>query len=89
MKRKPTKCRKVSIQQRHQLLQVYLHMGQEVAAELCTEYGVGPYYARSYAQTIGLCPQRKTTGGGDIAYGVDHEDPRWARAVAVGPVCWP
>ena len=59
--------RKVTAAQRHQLLQVYLHMGQDVAAELCVEYGVSPNYAYSYAQSLALIPRRKFKGGGDIS----------------------
>jgi hypothetical protein len=78
--------RKVTQRQRHQLVQIYLHMGQEVVAPMCEKLGLHPNYARGYASATGVLAPRKYTGGGDIATTVDHDDPRWARARAVGVV---
>jgi hypothetical protein len=77
---------KITAAQQHELLQVYLHLGLEPSAELSREYGVSPNYAMSHAGALGLAPRRKHRGGGSIAKRVDHSDPRWARALAIGVV---
>lgn len=79
-------ARKVTPEQRHELVQVFLHMGKKVAAEMCVEYGVCRGYAYAMVRELGLLPPAKTRGGGNIAFGVDHKDPRWQRAIERGAV---
>jgi hypothetical protein len=46
--------RKIDENQRHQLLQVYLHMGMEESRRLGVEYGVCANYASKHASHLGL-----------------------------------
>lgn len=80
--------RKITPAQRHELVQVFLNLGRDVAGDLCVEYGVARGYADKMVRESGkLNPHReKPRGGGNIAFGVNHSDPRWAWAVARGPV---
>lgn len=78
--------RKVTPEVRDQLVQIFLHMGKDVAAEECVAHGLHCNYAQAEVGYRGLLPPRKFTGGGDIATGVDHDDPRWAWAIERGPV---
>jgi hypothetical protein len=80
--------RKISPEQRYQLIQIYLHMGQTIAAPLCVELGVSPLYAEREAKERGLDIRRPRASRGlsDISVGVDHSDPRWAWAIARGEV---
>ena len=48
--------RKVTRAQRHELVQVYLNLGWDAAAELCREYGVSDEYARREANALYGCP---------------------------------
>jgi hypothetical protein len=50
--------RKVDSNQRHQLLQIYLHMGLAESRVLCLEYGVGADYAAKRASDLGLGHKR-------------------------------
>lgn len=82
---------KITPEQQHELLQVYLHLGHGPSAELGIEYGVSPKYASSIAASLGMGrplwragnrykddhTQRSTKG---------HDDPRWARAIERGTV---
>jgi hypothetical protein len=77
---------KISTDKRDELVQVYLHLGHGPARELAREYGVAPDYGAKRANEIGLQPRRNFRGGGKPSKAVDHSDPRWARAVAVGVV---
>lgn len=79
-------ARKISKRRERQLVQIYLHMGQEIAAEMSVEFGMASGYARSRVTELGLLPPRKHRGGGDIAVGVDHSDHRWAWAVSRGSI---
>lgn len=47
--------RKITSEQRHELLQVYLHMGLDISRALCVEYGVSPDYAAKRASDLGFC----------------------------------
>jgi hypothetical protein len=80
--------RKVTPEQRHQLIQIYLHMGFCVASQLCVEWGVSALYAAREAKERGIDIKRprKSMGKSDSAVGVDHLDPRWAWAVERGSV---
>lgn len=78
--------RKVSRRTRDRLVQIHLHMGKDESARQCVKYGLSPRYAAKEASAAGLLRPRKYTGGGDIAFTVDHNDPRWAWAVERGPV---
>ncbi len=78
--------RKVSPQTRDQLVQIFLHMGKDVAAKECIARGLHRNYAQAETGFRGQLPPRKFSGGGNIAFGVDHADPRWAWAVERGPV---
>jgi hypothetical protein len=77
---------KITERDRHQLLQVYLHMGLEVSRELCIEYGVSRDYAAKRASEIGKSHRKTFCGGGDIASRVNHADPRWRLAIQRGAV---
>ena len=50
--------RKINEDQRHQLLQVYLHIGLEESRLLCVEYGVDADYAAKHASNLGLTIKR-------------------------------
>lgn len=50
--------RKIDASRRHQLLQVYLHMGLEESRALCVEYGVGEDYAAKHASSLGIAIKR-------------------------------
>lgn len=77
---------KISSEKRHELLQVYLNLGQGPARELAKEYGVAPDYGAKRASELGVQPARKFRGGGKPSVAVDHSDQRWARALAIGVV---
>jgi hypothetical protein len=77
---------KISNDKRHELLQVYLHMGHGPARELASQYGVAADYAMKLANELGIQRPRKFRGGGKPSASVDHNDSRWARAIAVGMV---
>jgi hypothetical protein len=77
---------KISSGQRYELLQVYLNLGYGPARELSAEYGVARDYAAKHAHELGIQPRRKFRGGGTVTASVDHKDPRWARALAIGVV---
>jgi hypothetical protein len=78
--------RKITPEQRHQLIQVYLNLGQKIAGEMCVEYGVSEKYAARESKEHGLAPRKASRGGGDIARTVNHKDHRWAWAIARGDV---
>ena len=78
--------RKVSTDKRHELIQVFLHLGMKASEQLCIEYGVSPKYAMREAKEFGFSPRRPSRGGGDIAYTTDHNDPRWKIAIERGSV---
>lgn len=78
--------RKVTKRQEWQLVQIFLHMGQDVAGPVCVALGVSPRYAKNRVTELGLLPPRKNHGGGNIALTVDHTDPRWKWAEERGPV---
>lgn len=78
--------RKISARAREQLVQIFLNMGKDVAAEQCIALGLHRNYAEGEVSARGLLPPRKFTGGGNIAFGVDHNDPRWQWAIERGPV---
>jgi hypothetical protein len=77
---------KISNDKRHELLQVYLNLGHAASRPLCIEYGVARDYGAKRANELGIQPIRKFRGGGKPSISVDHSDPRWARAIAVGMV---
>lgn len=84
--------RKITPEQRHELLQVYLHLGPEISAELCLEYGVCAKYAAAEAATLGLgrpiwrAGNRYKDNLVNAPLPKSHADPRWQRAIDVGPV---
>lgn len=88
MKRPKQYRRKITARHRHQLIQIYLHMGQAIAGPLCTEAGVSALYAAREAKERGIDVRRPkvSRGRSDVAKGVDHTDPRWAWAVSRGAV---
>ncbi len=67
------KRRKISPEQRQQLIQIYLEMGVAESRRACVEAGVDKNYAISALNALAV---RRS----------DHDDPRWKRAVAVGAV---
>jgi len=72
-------------------LQVYLHMGHDVSAALCLEYGVNPKYAASEASSMGLSRPIWRAGNRYKNNHVEYStrslnDPRWELARARGPV---
>ena len=81
--------RKVSVNHRHQLLQIFLHMGRDEAEEWCLQANLHRSYAINYARALGLAEKVVPRGGGDIASSVDHSDPRWRWAIERGPVIAP
>lgn len=78
--------RAVSSNDRHQLLQIFLHMGKGEAEIMCIQRGVNKHYAVNYARELGIKPKSKYRGGGNIAFGVDHADERWQWAIQRGAV---
>lgn len=78
--------RKISERSRDQLVQIYLHMGQEVAAKECIARGLHRDYAKAEVSFRGLRVPHKYVGGGPAGGRVDHNDPRWAWAVERGAV---
>lgn len=80
------RARKVTKEVRHQLIQVHLHLGYDVSRPLCIEYGLQRDYAAKQAFEQGFSQRYKPRGGGDIAMGVNHNDPRWAVAIERGSV---
>lgn len=86
----PVATRKITPRQRHQLIQVHLHLGYEASRPLCLEYGVARNYAAKMASEIGLLPPLYTKRRGakrSVKFEVvDHNDHRWAWAVERGSV---
>lgn len=78
--------RKLTPEQAHQLLQIYLHMGDEIAQRDCIEAGVSPMYASHVAHEAGLGVKFKFSGCGPVAKYVRHDDPRWVWARQRGMV---
>lgn len=78
--------RKLTPNQRNQLVQITLHMGREEGEIMSLEYGVGRYYAINRARDLGLAVKKVYRGGGEITDAVDHSDPRWAWAISRGEV---
>jgi len=77
---------KVTREQRHELLQIYLNMGLEVSRVMCVEYGVHPDYAAKRASELGLSHRKRHTGSGRISSRIDHSDHRWSWAIQRGGV---
>ena len=81
--------RKITPEQRYQLIQVFLNMGQAVVGPLCIEWGVSPLYAEREAKERGFDVHRlprASRGLSDISIGVDHSDPRWKWAIERGAI---
>ncbi|MGE9009786.1 hypothetical protein ACO2JO_14460 [Leptospira interrogans] len=78
--------RKVSPVQRHQLIQIFLHMGDKDAQAACMEAGVGKNYAEQQARETFAYQKKRFAGSGHIGRRVDHSDPRWKWAIERGPV---
>lgn len=73
---------KVTIERRHELMQIYLHMGGVIAGEECIASGVHPYYAANQCFVEGLrrnSYKRKADSKRVIRL--------WERASKVGKVC--
>jgi hypothetical protein len=49
--------RKVSKERRHELVQIYLHMGAAESREVCKMEGVSPLYAETQAHEMGIKPR--------------------------------
>jgi hypothetical protein len=49
--------RKVSKERRHELVQIYLHMGADESREVCKMEGVSPLYAEREAHEMGIKPR--------------------------------
>ncbi len=75
---------KITPNQRHQLLQIYLHMDMEESRRACLEYGVNATYAQTLAYTLSLTKTDKR--GQEKSFGVDHDDHRWKWAVERGAI---
>jgi hypothetical protein len=83
--------RKITPEQQHELLQVYLHMGHAASAELSVEYGVSPKYASSIAASVGMGRPKWRAGNRYKDSNTQratrsHSDPRWALAIERGAV---
>jgi hypothetical protein len=78
--------RKISLEQRHQLIQIFLHMGYKESQRACVECGLHENYAVHMAREISVYPKKVFRGGGRIAHSVDHTDKRWAWAIERGAV---
>lgn len=78
--------RKISVEQRHQLVQIFLHMGYAESVRVCIEAGLHGKYAALQAREMGLSRKKVFRGGGDIANSIDHNDHRWAWAIERGSV---
>jgi hypothetical protein len=78
--------RKVTAETRDQLVQIFLHMGKDVAAEECIAHGLHRNYAEAEVSFRGLRPKHQDAGSGTGGGRVDHDDPRWAWAIERGPV---
>ncbi len=78
--------RKISLEKRHELIQIYLNMGFRESQLACVEAGVSKQYAILMAREEGLAPKKIFKGGGDIAHSTDHNDPRWKWAISRGAV---
>lgn len=83
---------KITAAQRQELLQHYLEHGSVASAAMCIEFGVSPKYASSLAASMGCARPLWRKGN---RYKDNHtdkrsprslNDPRWARARAVGAV---
>ncbi len=68
--------RKISPEQRHQLVQIYLHMGIAESRRACVEAGVHKNYARRAIDAIHEVEVRRTSRDG----------PKWKRAIERGAV---
>ena len=83
---------KITPAQRDELVKLYFEQGRHAAAELSVKYGVSPKYASSIAASMGMGRPRWRKGNRYKDNKVDpqsvrtHNDPRWARAKAVGMV---
>lgn len=75
--------RKVTAEQAKELVRVYLDHGSDAAADLSSKYGVSRNYASSLASTMGLGRLTKNAVRRSVR---SLNDPRWARAKAVGMV---
>ncbi len=78
--------RKISMDRRHQLIQIYLNMGYEESMRACVEAGLHKNYAIHMAREISVHPKKIFRGGGDIARSVNHNDKRWRWAIERGGV---
>ena len=70
---------KITPDQRDELIRVYFEHGREAAGDLAEQYGVSRKYPSSVAAVLGM-------GRRDIHQPRSVNDPRWARARAVGEV---
>ena len=90
--------RKITRDQQHQLIQIFLHSnevgGVEVAEQMCMDWGVSRNYARcrvleSYGTTHTKFRRKRGAGSGKkrkCGCVSDINDPRWAWAIERGPV---
>lgn len=86
----PVATRKITPEQRHQLIQVHLHLGYEASRPLCLEFGVARDYAAKMASEANLlvptyCKRRGAKRSVKFEV-VDHNDHRWKWAVERGSV---
>jgi hypothetical protein len=74
---------KIPDQTKQELLEHYLQRGYRESTERCAALGLSPKYAANMAAAMGI-HRHKNNGTRTSTRSAD--DPRWARAVAVGVV---
>lgn len=73
--------RKVSIEKERELVKLHIEQGPTASAEACKALGLHPRYAATSASVLGL---RRAERRGRPS--CRDKDPRWARAIANGPI---
>lgn len=72
---------------KHELLQVYLHLGIEASRTLCREYGVSENYAAKRASEMDISHRKVFFGANARTTSrVNHADHRWKWAVERGAI---
>ncbi|UGY15235.1 hypothetical protein HAP48_0043040 [Bradyrhizobium septentrionale] len=73
--------RKVSLKRELELVAIHMEQGPAASAEACRAEGLHPRYAATSASVLGL--RRPEKRGRPSCR---DTDPRWARAIANGPI---
>lgn len=73
------------LQVRRLLIRIYVEKGYHAAKPLAIKYGVNPRYLAEMARNAGA-KKKPVFGDQHIHPKSTHNDPRWARAIAVGVV---